>query len=104
MQFSASDLEALRSELAPAGHGRYFDQAFGDILATWPLLLAIPLISAILCVFYTFGLTFIPVSLYMISLIGLASLSVLTIIFWTEGRSRLNSIAEAGLCGRSRRR
>ena len=91
-------LVVLRNDILRAAHGRFFDAAFGDLVATWPLMLAIPLLCAVLCLVWALLLPVMPLALYgLAAFMTTASLSGLTYVFWSEGDERIAAAAAAGI-------
>ena len=98
LPFLATELTQLRGELTSADSGRFFDTTFGDVLATWPLLLGIPLVCALFALAQTIGMVYVPLALYVVTcLMTLASLSGLTYVHWKEGQDRFNALAANNL-------
>ena len=98
LPFGASDLAELRRQLSSAGNGRFFDATVGDVVASWPLLVGIPIVTVVLVLAYTICVTYTPLVLYVLTCImALTSLSCLTYVLWTEGNDRQAAIDASGL-------
>ena len=98
VSIDAAALAALRAELgswdlSAASAGRFFDEAMGDVLIAWPVLVGTLAGAALVGAALLVVAGRAPTAIWVLCLLlSTAPLAALTYIFWTDGELRIAAV------------